>query len=69
MSLMTRVSGKVNFLKFVNRELWYVCDDGFEYPIPLEDTDGAEFEPSDKGLFHMRWIRKHMEVIDKAKAE
>ena len=73
MNLKERVSGQVKFSRFVNveakKELWYVCDDGFEFPIPLSDTEGAEFKSSDKGMFFMRWIRKHMSLIESAKTE
>lgn len=67
--LMTRVKGNVNFVKFANSELWYVCEDGFEFPIPLSDTAGAEFAAKDKGLFFMRWIKQHMKMLDEAKDE
>lgn len=70
MSILTsRVSDIVVFVKFVDSELWYKCSDGFEFPVPVSDTAGATFESSDKGLFFMRWIRKHMEMINKAKSE
>lgn len=73
MSLTERVTGVVRFTRFVNiemkQELWYVCNDGFEFPIPLDDTKGAEFKAEDKGMFFMRWIRKHMSLIEAAKTE
>jgi hypothetical protein len=72
MNLKERISGKVKFLKFINneakKELWYKCEDGFEFPIPLSDTDGAEFKDEDKGMFFMRWIRKHMSLIKEAQS-
>ena len=69
MSLKERVAGVVKFVKLVNSELWYVCEDGFEFAVPLEDTAGAEFKAEDKGLFFMRWIRKHMAMLDEARAQ
>jgi hypothetical protein len=60
---------KVNFIKFQNKELWYVTECGFEFPIPLSDTDGAIFNSQDKALFCMRWIKKHIENINSAKNE
>lgn len=69
MTLKQRVSGVVKFVRFAHQELWYVCEDGFEFPIPLSDTDGAEFKAEDKGMFFMRWIRKHIALIDAAKTE
>lgn len=71
MSIKERVSGKVKFVSFTNteskQELTYVCEDGFEFTVPLSDTVGAEFKFEDKGMFFMRWIRKHMALIEEAK--
>lgn len=73
MSIKQHVAGSVTFTRFVNtegrQELWYVCNDGFEFPIPLADTEGAEFKATDKALYFMRWIRKHVDLIEKAKTE
>jgi hypothetical protein len=73
MTLKERVAGKVKFVRFVNtdkkQELIYICVDGFEFPVPFGDTSGAEFQAEDKGMFFMRWIRKHMALIAEAKAE
>jgi hypothetical protein len=38
----------------------------FEFPVPIEDTAGARFLRSDKGIFFMRWIRKHIEFLNTA---
>lgn len=52
-----------------------VCGDGydvpaiFEFPVPIEETAGARFLRSDKGLFFMRWIRKHIEFLNAARVE
>ena len=69
MTLKERVSGVVRFHRMVNSELWYLCDDGFEFSIPLEDTAGAEFKAEDKGLYFMRWISKHMKMLEAAQTE
>jgi len=69
MSLKERVAGPVRFVKMVNSELWYICQDNFEFAIPMEDTAGAEFKAEDKGMFFMRWIRKHMEMLEAARTE
>lgn len=61
--LKSRVAGTVKFVRLVDSELWYVCNDGFEFPIPHEDTKGATFNAEDKGMYFMRWISKHMKVI------
>lgn len=59
----------VKFVRFQHNELWYVCEDGFEFPVHVSDTGSAEFKNEDRAMFFMRWIRKHMEMINLAKAE
>jgi hypothetical protein len=67
MSLKERVTGLVEFIRLEDGALWYICDDGFEFPVPLTDTKGAVFEAEDKAIFFMRWIRKHMSLIEESK--
>lgn len=70
MSIKERVSGKtVQFSHYQHKELWYICEDGFMFPVPIEDTGDGKFQASDKATFFMRWIRKHMEMLEKAKTE
>lgn len=75
MKLKDCVTGVVRFARFINTEskaqpeLWYVCENGFEFPIPLSETVGAEFKAEDKGMYFMRWIRPHLELVEKAKSE
>lgn len=68
-TLKERVKHDVVFERFQNNELWYICDDGFQFPVPASDTGNAVFHRHDKGSFYMRWIRKHMEMIDQARSE
>lgn len=49
-------------------ELWYKTDDGFEFPVPVEDIGDDIFLNEDKAMLFMRYIRKHMDVIAKEKA-
>jgi len=67
--LKNRVDGVVKFVRLADSELWYVCEDGFEFAVPLEDTKGAVFKAEDKAMYFMRWIRKHMAMLDEAKAD
>lgn len=70
MSIKERVSGKtVQFSHYHQKELWYICEDGFMFPVPIDDTGDGKFWSTDKATFFMRWIRKHMEMIEKAKTE
>ena len=60
---------KVHFKYYISGELWYQTDTGFEFPVPIEDTGTACFLAEDKALLFMRYIRKHLEFIAKAKTE
>ena len=44
-------------------ELWYRHQDGFEFPVPVEDTGDAAFLAEDKAIVFMRWIRPHLKFV------
>ena len=60
---------KVIFIFYKNNELWYKTECGFEFPVPIEDTGNAVFNHEEKAMLLMRYIRKHMEMLEKAKEE
>lgn len=60
---------KVRFNFYKEGELWYITEDGFEFPVPIADTGNGIFLAEDKAMLFMRYIRKHLEFIAKAKAE
>lgn len=62
--LKSRALGTVTFRRFADNKLWYVCEDGFEFPVPVIDTTGAIFGPTAKAVGFMRWIRKRMEEAE-----
>ena len=64
-TLKSRVKGYVNFSFFRDGTLWYVCQDGWEFSIPMEDTMNSQgssptFDAQMKGIYCMKWIRKAM---------
>jgi len=65
---MVRDGKKVTFMFYRQRELWYKTEDGFEFPVPIEDAGDGVFLNEDKAMLFMRYIRKHMEMIAKEKA-
>jgi hypothetical protein len=69
MSIKDMVSNgkKVHFVRYQQQELWYVTDCGFEFPVPLDDTGNAAFLAEDKALMFMRYIRKHIAMLEAAK--
>ncbi len=60
---------KVRFSFYREKELWYITDDGFEFPVPIEDVGNATFLAEDKAILYMRYIRKHLEMLEKARKE
>lgn len=69
-TLKDMVKGKkVTFSFYRDKELWYKTEDGFEFPVPIEDIGGAVFLAEDKAILFMRWIRKHMKTIDQARKD
>ena len=60
---------KVKFLYYVEGELWYTTECGFEFPVPIHDTGKGCFNNEDKAILFMRWIRKQVDVIDNIKRE
>jgi hypothetical protein len=66
---MVKDAKKVRFAFFRGRELWYRHEDGFEFPVPIDDVGDAVFLAEDKAILLMRYIRMHSEAIAAAKAE
>jgi hypothetical protein len=54
------VIGQVTFEFYRSGELWYVCDNGFKFPVPIDDTQNATFLAKDKAILFMRYIRKYL---------
>ena len=54
---------KVKFSWYRDGELWYVTETGFEFPVPVSDVGNGLF------IIYMRWIRKHVDMLEKAKHE
>ena len=63
-------SGKtVTFVRYQHNNLWYSTECGFEFPVPLDDTGDAAFLANDKAIMFMRWINKHIKMLQTAKLE
>ena len=60
---------RVFFMYYRAPELWYKTSDGFEFPVPLEDTGTAVFLAEDRAIIFMRWINRHMKNIALAQLE
>lgn len=70
----SRVKGRVRFSFYRDGALHYACDDGWEFPVAVEDTTNAQgasptFMAEDKAVVFMRWIRRQMEIEAAWRAE
>jgi len=54
---------KVRFLYFRDNEFWYRHEDGFMFPVSLQEatTGRATFLAEDKAIYFMRWMKKYIE--------
>ena len=58
------------FTHYVDGEMWYqvLCADGrgtiFNFPVPVSDAEGGTFLATDKPVFFMRWIRRHLLTLE-----
>ncbi len=67
------------FVKYFDGDLWYGIEynirynqgerlsEYFEFPVPIADIGGATFLASDKAILFMRYIRKHLDLLEQAK--
>ena len=59
------------FVCYRDGDLWYqiVGSDGqkqiFEFPVPIADTGTGIFPSQTKAITLMRWIRKHLDKVEK----
>lgn len=58
---------KTHFQFYKSGELWYKTESDVEYPVPIDDIGDGIFLAEDKAILHMRYIRKHLEMIKTAK--
>lgn len=70
MALLEVVKGKkVHFTFYRDGQLWYETEDGFEFPVPINDIGNATFLAEDKAILFMRYIRKHLAMLERAREE
>jgi len=68
MNIKDMVKNKqVTFQYYREGELWYSTACGFNFPVPIADVGGASLMASDRAIMFMRWIRKHITMLQSAK--
>lgn len=65
MNIKDYIKGEVTFKFYKDKSLWYETSNNFLFPVPIEDIGNATFNASDKAMLFMRYIRKHLEIIEK----
>ena len=57
-SEIIKTSKVVRFKYYRDSQLWYETDQGFLFPVPIDDIETATFLAEDKTILFMRYIRK-----------
>lgn len=52
------------FVYYRDRALHYETEDGFLFPVPVDDAGSATFNAEEKAILLMRYIRKHVARLD-----
>ncbi len=52
------------FSHFKDGDFWYELNSGFIFPIPLSDLDGAGLGNQEQASHLVRYIRKHIEMLE-----
>ena len=60
---------KVKFSFYRDGQLWYETECGFRFPVPIEEAGTATFLCEDRAILFMRYIRKYMSALEKARQE
>jgi hypothetical protein len=56
-----------HFVFYRDRALFYETDAGFQFPVPIDDAGSATFKKEEKAILLMRYIRKHLKIVEDAK--
>jgi len=58
---------KVRFVFYRDSALHYETEDGFIFPVPIDDASSATFGAEEKAMLMMRYIRKQLKALHMAK--
>ena len=54
----------VTFVRYIQGNLIYSTDDGFQFPVPIVDLGEAEIKNKEKAILMMRYIRKQIALLE-----
>jgi len=66
---MVKDNRKVRFAFYRDQQLFYRTECGFEFPVPIDDIGNATSLAEDKAILFMRYIRKHLNTLEDARAD
>jgi len=55
---------KATFQYYRDKALWFQTDNGFLFPVPIDEVGTTTIPNSDKAIFFMRYIRKYKDSTD-----
>ena len=64
---MVNQNKKARFVYFRDGALHYETEDGFIFPVPVNDAGSATFNAEEKALLLMRYIRKYLKMLEENK--
>ena len=65
MNIIEMVKDKiVTFELYKDSNLWYTTECNFKFPVPITDVGNATMLANDKAILFMRYIRKHIELLE-----
>jgi hypothetical protein len=64
MDIKDCIRSNVEFLYYRKGDLYYRCENGFVFTVPVEDTGDASFNATDRAMLFMRWIRKELAKVE-----
>ena len=50
-----------HFVFYRDQSLFYETDNGFQFPVPIDDAGSATLNQEEKAILLMRYIHKHLE--------
>lgn len=67
MDIKEYIKGECKFQFYKDSSLWYLTENNFLFPVPIQDIGNATFYYTDKGILFMRYIRKYLEFLNYSK--
>ena len=74
---MVRDDNMAEFEYYIDGNLWYsvtyyeqdMSHGYFKFPVPISDIGNATFNRTERAILLMRYIRKHLETLERARNE